>query len=182
VIPLAFNLRDKHVVVIGAGKVAGAKWALLLDEGARITVIAPEALVAIPPAISWIQRPYEIGDLADCHLVIVAVGNESVNDAVLAEAHTRGVWANVVDNPAKCDFFFTAVHRDGDVVISVSSSGAAPALAQVLRDRIRALLPARLGDVAQTLRAERHALHEANESTEGRNWRPRVEELLDETP
>jgi len=180
VIPFAVNLRDRPVLVIGAGAVAAAKWTLLLAEGARVTVIAPEAYVPVPPAALWHQRPYQRGDLKGFALVIVAVGLEAVDEAVVAEAHEQGVWVNVVDNPSKCDFFFTAVHRDGDVVISVSSSGAAPALAQVLRDRIREALPPNLAVVARTLRAERDAVHHAGLSTEDRSWRERVRELLDE--
>ncbi len=120
------------------------------------------------------------GDLDGFVLVIVAVGDNVVNAAVVAEAQQRGIWINVVDNPSLCDFYFTAVHRDGDVVISVSSSGSAPALAQAIRDRIRLLLPHHLGEVAGTLRRERDLLHAEGESTEDFSWRERIEELLTE--
>ncbi len=179
-IPLAFHLSGRKVLVIGAGRVAEAKWKLLLDEGAVVTVISPEALVSIPDAVTYLPRRYHAGDLDGFVLVIVAVGDNAVNAAVVVEAQQRGIWINVVDNPSLCDFYFTAVHRDGDLVISVSSSGSAPALAQAIRDRIRLLLPRHLGEVAATLRRERDLLHAEGQSTEDFSWRERIEELLTE--
>jgi siroheme synthase-like protein len=96
----------------------------------------------------------------------------------VAEARERNVPLNVVDDPKRSNFYFTAVHRTGDVVVSVSTEGASPALAQVLRDRIRDALPANTEDVARALRAERAELHRRGESTEGIDWRQRVESLL----
>ena len=86
---------------------------------------------------------------------------------------------NVVDDPSRCSFYFTSVYRDGDLMVSVSSSGASPSLAQWVRRRIETALPAGLGRVAQRLREERRALHAAGEST-GRDWNGRVEELVAE--
>ncbi len=88
------------------------------------------------------------------------------------------MWLNVVDDPARSDFYFTAVHRDGDVVVSVSTEGASPALAQELRSMIDERLPDNLGDVARQLRRERAELHAGGSSTEGFDWRPRIRELL----
>ena len=84
----------------------------------------------------------------------------------------------MVDDPQRSDFFFTAVHRDGDVVVSVSTEGASPALAQELRSMIADRLPDNLADVASQLRRERDEFHASGASTEGVDWRPRIHELL----
>jgi len=73
---------------------------------------------------------------------------------------------NVVDDPERSDFFFTAVYRDGDVTVSVSTEGASPALAQELRTMIAERLPDNLADVAQQLRRERADHHAKGSSTE----------------
>jgi hypothetical protein len=65
-------------------------------------------------------------------------------------------------------------------LVSVSTEGASPALAQVIRTLMRDRLPRHLGSVARQLRAERAALHASGDSTEGVDWKPRIQELLDE--
>jgi siroheme synthase-like protein len=99
-----------------------------------------------------------------------------VNDQIVAEAEEQHVLLNVVDDPARCSFYFTSVHRDGDVIVSVSSSGASPSLAQWVRRRVQELLPTGLAHVATTLREERATMHAQGLSTE-RDWTARVEEL-----
>jgi siroheme synthase-like protein len=85
---------------------------------------------------------------------------------------------NVVDDPERSDFYFTAVHRAGDVTVSVSTEGSSPALAQELRSMIAEQLPDNLADVAQQLRQERADFHANGASTEGVDWRLRIRELL----
>ena len=101
-----------------------------------------------------------------------------MNDEIVEEARERSIWLNAVDDPPRCDFYFTANHRAGEVVVAVSTEGASPALAQVLRNRIAATLPDNLAEVASTLRAERDAMHHQGQTTEGIDWKPRINELL----
>ena len=177
-LPLALSLTNKRVLVLGAGKVAASKIALVLEQGANITVISPEVLVSLPEGVHHEARRYTPGDLEGFHLVISATGVPEVNDLVVAEANARGIWLNVVDDPGRCDFFFTAVHREGPVTVSVSSEGSAPALAQYLRDHVRATLPRGVASVAKSLRTERDAMHESGVSTESISWRACIEELF----
>jgi siroheme synthase (precorrin-2 oxidase/ferrochelatase) len=72
------------------------------------------------------------------------------------------------------------VHRDGDVVVSVSTEGSSPALAQWVRNVVATALPKNLAAVARRLRAERDALHASGQSTENLAWMQRVEELVRE--
>lgn len=178
-LPLAFSLTNKRVLVLGAGRVAASKIALVVEQGALVTIISPEVLAPLPETVRYEARRYEPGDLAGYHLVISATGVPAVNDLVVQEANERGIWLNVVDDPSRCDFFFTAVHRDGPVTVSVSSEGSAPALAQYLRDHVRQTLPAGVASVAKQLRAERDEMHASGVSTESISWRARIEELFD---
>ncbi len=179
-LPLAFNLTGKRVLVLGAGRVAGSKIALLDAAGADITVITTEVLEPVPDSATLIIRPYQSGDLEGFQLVISATGVGAVNDLVVAEAKARGIWLNVVDDPSRCDFYFTAVHRDGPVIVSVSTEGSAPALAQYVRDLVRSALPKNLSAVARRLRSERDSMHDEGISTESISWRARIDELVAE--
>jgi precorrin-2 dehydrogenase/sirohydrochlorin ferrochelatase len=180
-LPLAMKLSDKPVLVVGAGRIGTGKAALLVEAGARVTMISREQLAPLPLGLdSYEARDYRRGDLKGYALVVAATGEAAINDQIVDEARTEGVWLNVVDDPARSDFYFTAVHRDGEVLVSVSTEGASPALAQVIRSLIRERLPRHLGTVARQLRVERAALHTSGNSTEGVDWKPRIEELLED--
>jgi precorrin-2 dehydrogenase len=178
-LPLALKLSGKDVLVIGAGRIGSGKAALLVDAGARVTMIARDVLGELPRGlIDLQQREYREGDLRGYALVVSATGDATVNDRIVDEATREHVWLNVVDDPERSDFYFTAVHRAGDVTVSVSTEGASPALAQELRSMIAERLPDNLADVAQQLRQERAEFHASGASTEGVDWRPRIRELL----
>lgn len=182
-LPLALDLTGRDVLVLGAGRIGARKAAQLVAAGASVRVVAEAIIAPLPEGvISVAERAFALDDLEGAWLVVSATGSDAVNDEVVAAAGERGIWLNVVDDPERSSFFFTALHREGDVVLSVSTEGAAPALASVLRDRLAQALPASAAAAAAALRAERDALHAAGKSTEGIDWRPRIDELLDEPP
>ena len=179
--PLALDLTHQRVLVIGAGDVGARKAAQLIAAGARVDVIATELLATLPLGVESVQqRAYQTGDLNSVFLVVVATGDDQANDRIIEEARGRNVLVNVVDDPRRSNFFFTAVHRDGDVIVSVSTGGASPALAQWVRDRVAWSLPRNLAAVARQLRQERATLHAKHESTEHRDWVARVEQLVND--
>lgn len=179
--PVVLDLAHRRVLVVGAGEVGARKVSQLVVAGAQVSVIAKEVLVKLPDGVESVERrAYETGDLDSVFLVVVATNDDEVNDRIVEEAEGRNVLVNVVDDPRRSNFFFTAVYRDGDVIVSVSTSGASPALAQWVRNRAARVLPRNLAAVARQLREERATLHDANESTEYRDWTLRVEQLVNE--
>ena len=143
--PAFLDLRGRRAVVVGGGAVAEQKVTGLLDAGARVTVVGPIvsprlAKLAIAGSIALASRPYRPGDLAGAFLAIAATDDRAVNRAVWAEAESRGVLLNAVDDPAHCSFIAPAIHRAGDVAIAVSTAGKSPALAVRLRERIGRLV------------------------------------------
>jgi len=180
--PLVADLRGRRVVVIGAGRVGVEKASTLLECGALVTMISVQVLAPLPEGLDRVLiRTYEPGDLDGALLVVAATANATANDEIVQEANERGVLVNVVDDLARSNFYFTANYRDGDVLVSVSTAGASPALAQWVRDRVAGALPKNLARVARELRRERSRLHDAGESTERRPWAQRVVELVEET-
>ncbi len=181
-LPLALDLKGLRVLVLGAGAVGAHKARQLLEVGARVDVISERVMAELPPGISSLKvRRFASGDLEDYWLAVSATGDPLVNDLVVKEATRRRVWLNVVDDPARSSFFFTALHRAGDVVVSVSTQGSSPALAQELRDIVAEVLPKNVSRVARQLRDERRVVHSNGGSTESLNWRARVRSLLYES-
>ncbi|HUY07186.1 MAG TPA: bifunctional precorrin-2 dehydrogenase/sirohydrochlorin ferrochelatase [Acidimicrobiales bacterium] len=178
-LPLAFNLNGRRALVLGAGRVGAKKTRQLLEAGASVDVIAESVVADMPSGIeSLTVRRFRAGDLAKYWLVVSAIGDPEVNGRIVEEASRRRIWLNVVDDPDRSTFFFTALHRAGEVVVSVSTQGSSPALAKEIRDIVSRVLPGNVSDVAQRLREERRLIHAEGLSTEHRDWHSRVLALL----
>ena len=139
--PVFLNLEGKQCVIIGAGEVALRKIRMLLDCGAKVTVISPIvhpelSRLTESRAIEVIQRTYEPGDLQGAVMVISATDDEKINQRVADEAKKRGVHINVVDDPARSDFIVPSYFRRGGLTIAVSTSGMSPALARKIRTKL----------------------------------------------
>jgi precorrin-2 dehydrogenase / sirohydrochlorin ferrochelatase len=178
--PVMMNLRNRQVLVVGGGVIGFRKAEGLVAAGAIVTAISPIFAAewdSLGNAVTRIVRCYQPGDLAGFWIVITATNDQVAQQAVFDEGERVGVWVNAADDPDRCAFILPAVHRAGPVILSVSTSGSAPALAGWLRDRAAASLPPDVANLAQTLRAERDALHDQGLTTEGLDWRTRIEEL-----
>ena len=170
-LPLIVELTGRRVLVVGGGTVGLRKAAQLVSEGALVTIITTELLGPVPDGVAEVLlRPFQPGDLEGFIFVVAATANGAVNDLIEAEARERATFINVVDDLSRGDTYFAALHRQGEVVVAVSTSGSAPALAQYVRDLIATALPAYLGETAAILKQEREALHAAGHSTEHRRW------------
>ncbi len=127
-------------MVVGAGRVAEAKIRSLLVTGAAVRVVgrSPTSVVkrlARTGKISWTPREFDPGDLEGV-VVVVSATSPEVNERVCWEARRRGVLCNVVDDPQRCDFYYPALVRRGDLQIAISTGGNSPALAQQLRKEL----------------------------------------------
>ena len=134
----------------------------------------------MPAGVTIVRRRYRRRDLRGQQLVVAATGDSDVNERIYDDAGRRGLWICSVDDPDRCSFTVPAVHRDGPVLISVSTSGASPSLAQALRDRCVAAVPGDLAAVAAELARARAAVRAEHGTSEGHAWRPVVDELLDD--
>lgn len=152
-LPVFLSVKSRAVVVIGGGDVAARKVGLLLRAGAKITLQAPDLTHALTDLIrdGTVQyRPgrFEPSVLDGATLVVAATDDEDVNRQVHAAATAKQLPVNVVDHPELCSFIFPAIIDRSPIVIAVSSSGASPVLARLIRARIETLIPASFGRLA----------------------------------
>ncbi len=145
--PVFLDLRDKPVVVVGAGKVALRKVAGLLEAGARVKVVAPECDAGFDHLpVRLLRRRFRASDLDGAFLALAATNDRRVNARVAGEARRRGIPVNVADDPAACGFLVPARIRRGNLQIAVSTSGRAPRLARELRLQIEKILDETIKD------------------------------------
>jgi siroheme synthase-like protein len=134
-------LKDRPVLVVGAGKVALRKTRGLLEAGARVTVIAPDwepEFETLP--VRLVQRRFRATDLGGHVLVFAATDDRLTNHRIGIAAKGKGVFANIADSAEECDFVVPArVHR-GAIQIAVSSGGENPRLSADLRRKLEEML------------------------------------------
>lgn len=152
-LPIFIDLRDRPVVVVGGGAVAMRKVEMLLRAHARVSVVAPEldaTLAAYREQGRIDYRPvaFSPAQLDGAVLVVAATDEIAVNTAVSAAARERGIWVNVVDDGANSQFIFPAIVDRSPLIVAVGTSGNSPTLARRVRTQIEALLPQRLGHLA----------------------------------
>lgn len=152
-LPIFVDVRGQPCLVVGGGPIAARKVELLQAAGAVVHVVAPrvcEALLskAEGGVLRISQRPVDTADLAGAHLVVAATDDEEVNARVAGEARARSIPVNVVDAPALCSFIMPALIERGAVLVAVSTGGASPVLARLVRARIEGALPPGLGALA----------------------------------
>ena len=138
--PVFLKLAGLPVVVVGGGAVAAQKLDGLLAAGARVTVIAPEARDEVRRRATVIERAFQPSDLDGARWV-VAAATPAVNREVAAAATARGLFVNAVDDPQAASAYLGGVVRRGEVEVAISTGGAAPALAGLLREALEAVLP-----------------------------------------
>ncbi len=163
--PVYLNLTGRRCVIIGGGGVAEGKIARLLDSGAEICVISPDATPGIrrfaaDGALHWEQRHYRPGDLEGAFIAIAATNVREVNRRIFEEAETRGVMLNAVDDPPNCSFIAPSIVQRGPVTLAISTGGVSPALARKLRESLQASSDLAWADLAGVMAAARASLRE----------------------
>ena len=174
--PIALDLTGRPCLVVGGGAVAERKVAALVEAGARVTVVSPSLTPALlrlatEAPLRWRPREYAAGDAAGFILVMVATDGRAVNAAVAAECRERGIWVNCADDPARCDFILPSVLRRGAVIVAVSTGGASPTMARLVREELDALLPREVAPLTEVMADVRRALREDGVSLDAERWR-----------
>ncbi|SDD25298.1 precorrin-2 dehydrogenase / sirohydrochlorin ferrochelatase [Paenibacillus sp. UNCCL117] len=141
--PVMLQLEGKRCCVIGGGRVAQRKVQGLLDAGAEVTVISPRTTAALGTwaaqgLLRLVRRHYEQGmqEVQEAALLFAATDDEGVNASVREEGAALGIWVNAADTREHGDLLLPAVLRQGGLTVAVSTSGASPGLAQLVRDEI----------------------------------------------
>lgn len=160
-LPIFAEVKDRPVLVIGGGEIAARKITFLLRAEAKVHIVAetlmPELAEKVErEEIQWRATVFEEQQLDDVFLVIAATEDDELNQRVYVAANARYRLVNVVDNQALCSFVFPSIVDRSPLLVAISSSGKAPVLSRILREKIEALLPTNLGRLAETASYWRH--------------------------
>jgi uroporphyrin-III C-methyltransferase / precorrin-2 dehydrogenase / sirohydrochlorin ferrochelatase len=164
-LPVFLDLQTVLVLLVGAGELARAKLRVLTAAGARIrwfAVSAEHDVQGLEPAqLARIELAKGDPLAADLRGVVAVfcAGAGDIGVAMAARAKAVGLPVNVMDDLAHSSFIFPAIVDRGDVVVAIGTGGASPVVARRVRERIEAVLPARIGDLAKFIGRFRKSIH-----------------------
>ncbi|MBI5974341.1 precorrin-2 dehydrogenase/sirohydrochlorin ferrochelatase family protein [Staphylococcus canis] len=148
--PIQLNLKRKHIVIVGGGKIAWRKLQKLKGEDCTIDIVSPtfDSLFLnadLPAHIQCFSKQYEAKDIALADLIIIATNDKDVNDRVRLDAK-RHQWVNHTGDRSQSDFFnMKTVAFDG-VTFNISSDGESIQKTQYYAEKLEAFLKSLEGD------------------------------------
>lgn len=154
--PMFFQLEDRPCLVVGGGDVAARKVSLLVRAGGKVSVISPDLCESLQgrlnaEEITHLAKSFDANDLSDYVLVIAATDDKSVNQQISELAQKQNIPVNVVDQPELCTFIVPSMIDRSPVQVAVSTGGASPVLARLLRARLETIIPSAYGKLGELM-------------------------------
>ncbi|MGH1538646.1 MAG: siroheme synthase CysG [Gammaproteobacteria bacterium] len=168
-LPLFLDIKNKPCLIVGGGVIAERKVSILSRAQASITIIAPEITAEIKRKLNsesliWQEKIFSVDDLeADLNkyqIVIAATDDRKVNAEVAQLSRDHNILVNTADDSKNCDFILPSIIDRSPVQIAVSTGGASPVLARMLRTKLENCTPASYGHLAKLIEDNRVAVKE----------------------
>ncbi|VAW72208.1 Precorrin-2 oxidase @ Sirohydrochlorin ferrochelatase activity of CysG / Uroporphyrinogen-III methyltransferase, partial [hydrothermal vent metagenome] len=158
--PIFMDLENRDCLVVGGGRVAARKVALLVRAGAQVEVVSPTLCDLLQQhldagEIRHSQRKFDGGDITGKALIIAGTDQQAVNRQVSELAKQHNIPVNVVDQPDLCSFIMPSVINRSPVQVAISTGGHSPVLARLLRARLESYVPASYGRLAKLVESFR---------------------------
>ena len=152
-LPVFLDIKNKPCLVVGGGPIAARKVRLLIKAGGLVSVVAPTLCKELAgqlekELIEHRAREFKDDDLAEQVLVIAATDIADVNHRVSTLAKQQRLPVNVVDEPDLCGFIMPSIIDRSPIQIAVSTGGASPVLARLVRAHLESYVPAAYGQLA----------------------------------
>ncbi len=162
-LPVFFQIKGKPVAVAGGGTVAARRAELALRAGAQVRVFS-ESLsddfrpIAVQDGFSHVARAVTLEDISACALTFCATGDANADRDIARLANVAKVPINVADAPDLCDFIMPSIVDRDPLVIAISTGGASPVFARMIRARLESVIPAAYGRLVALVGAYRERL------------------------
>ena len=122
-LPIAIDISDQKILIIGGGQSALKKIRILQRFGANLEVVAENIIDEIlTSGITCYQKRYEKNDLKGYLMLYSCTNNEALDQQIARDGKDAGVLVNIHDNPALCQFVSPAIYKDGNITVAVSSN------------------------------------------------------------
>jgi uroporphyrin-III C-methyltransferase/precorrin-2 dehydrogenase/sirohydrochlorin ferrochelatase len=159
------NIKDQQCLVVGGGQIASRKIYMLQRAGGDVTVVAPELCDELSARVDkgglhYLQETFDETHVGNQVVIIAATNDEAVNRQVSEVAKSHGIPVNVVDAPDLCTFIVPSIIDRDPVQIAISTGGASPVLARLLRAKLETFIPSAYGRLAKLVEKYREKVKE----------------------
>lgn len=141
--PVFLDIKGKKCLVVGGGKVGTRKAFNLAKANAKVTVISDKFLKSFESLgkknIKLKKRKYKTKDVQKQFLVFAATNNKKLNFKIKKDASKLSVLCNVADNLKLSSFILPSIVDRKDLILAVSTSGASPAMAKIIRQKLESI-------------------------------------------
>ena len=186
---IAWQLKDKNVLVVGGGEVASSRIQHVLAAGANITVVSPSQGIndqtrslidtGSENRIVFHDRTFVSTDLDGADMVLTAIDDVELSRDIGTSCRARRIPVNVADDPSYCDFYFGSQIQQGPLQIMVSTNGKSPKLANIIRRRMEESIPTRAGQAIEKVGLLREKLKERAPGVGGDISKRRMKWMVD---
>lgn len=166
--PMFVDMTERECLIVGGGNVAYRKVIVMLDFGAKITVVAEDICDELRKLtiddiasedktgsytankenrITFIKRRFEPKDCDGMEMVIAATDDNALNHEIAEYCKANGIMVNAVDQKADCSFIFPSYIKEKNLVAAFSSGGNSPVLTQYLKGKEQEILTPFLGEL-----------------------------------
>lgn len=181
--PAMLDLAYFKIVVVGGGKVAYRKVRQLQCYGGKVKVVSPELdtlFETLPQPFTYLRRPYGVDVLEGATLVMAATNDRGLNEAIGIYCQRHEILCNVATDEALSSFIVPASVQRGELVLSVTTGGASPALTTKIKEALEAQYPPNYADYVSLLGEARKKLK--REMPDEMKRRQALKGLVDLTP
>ena len=156
--PMFVDMTERECLIVGGGNVAYRKVMVMLDFGAKVTVVAEDICEELRKLtiddtankenrITFIKRRFERKDCDGMEMVIAATDDNALNHEIAEYCKAKGIMVNAVDQKADCSFIFPSYVKEKNLVAAFSSGGNSPVLTQYLKGKEKEILTPFLGEL-----------------------------------
>lgn len=156
--PMFVDMTERECLIVGGGNVAYRKVMVMLDFGAKVTVVAEDICEELrrltiddtankENRITFIKRRFERKDCDGMEMVIAATDDNALNHEIAEYCKANGIMVNAVDQKADCSFIFPSYIKEKNLVAAFSSGGNSPVLTQYLKGKEQEILTPFLGEL-----------------------------------
>jgi siroheme synthase-like protein len=147
--PVFIKLEQMRLLIVGGGYTGLEKLNTVLHNSpsTTITLVAIEIsleirqLAADRKNLILHQRAFEVADVDDADIVIVAINDAMISAEISKLAKSKGKLVNAADKPDLCDFYLGSVVKKGNLKIAISTNGKSPTAAKRIKEVLNNALP-----------------------------------------
>lgn len=152
-LPLFVDIKDKPCLLVGGGKIAARKLKMLCKAQAAITIVAPSICDEISDLSAKYRmdislREFRDSDINEQRLIVAATDNSDLNNKVSELAKSNNIFVNVASDFTEGDTVLPSVINRDPIQIAITTGGASPVLARILRGNLEHCTPAAYGSLA----------------------------------